>query len=262
MERWFAGLIIIVKCLKKFVEMSLKNQNTKPTVLITGASGTIGRSLVEHFYNDGWNVVAGYFKNNLFEHKSGIDSVKLDVRNYENVKDVFSKIAKKYGGLDVLINAAGIVSDKLLASMTVEDWDAVFDVNLKGVMNCSREAVKLMANANGGHIMNFSSVSALQGRIGQSNYSASKSALIGFSLSLAKEAGKYNVRVNIILPGVILSRMTENLDDKKLNDLICENALGRTTTPDEVARFCLFLASTKNISGQIFQLDSRIRRFA
>ncbi|MGC8885652.1 MAG: SDR family NAD(P)-dependent oxidoreductase [Verrucomicrobiia bacterium] len=235
--------------------------NQKLTVFITGASGVIGREIAREFLKSGWNVIAGYLTNNLFDSDPSVHSVKIDVADVESVKSVFKKIDQTYGRLDVLINAAAVVVDKLVANMAEEDWDRVLDVNLKGVKNCSREAIGIMERQGGGHIMNFSSVSALAGRVGQANYAASKAAVIGFSQSLAREVGRLNIRVNIILPGIIFSEMTDKLHKEQLNRLIGENVLLRTTTAEEIARFCLFLASTQNISGKIFQLDSRIQRW-
>ncbi|MGC8744868.1 MAG: SDR family oxidoreductase [Verrucomicrobiia bacterium] len=234
--------------------------NQRQTIFITGASGAIGREIAREFLNSGWNVIAGYFKNNIFQ-KDPIHSIRIDVADVQSVRETFEKIKQTYSRLDVLINAAAVVVDKLVANMVEEEWDRVLDVNLKGVKNCSREAIRIMEQQGGGHIMNFSSLSALSGRVGQANYAASKAAVIGFSQSLAREVGKLNIRVNIILPGIILSEMTEKLNKEQVNKLISENVLLRTTTAGEIARFCLFLASTKNISGQVFHLDSRIHRW-
>ncbi len=237
----------------------LPSDKNKPVVFISGASGRIGRSLVHKFSNDGYNVVAGYFSINPFETKKNI--LQIDVTDNESVRNVFGFIKEKYNRLDVLINAAGLAEDELIINMTENSWNKVINVNLKGAMNCSRNAIELMANNGGGHIINFASISALTGRVGQGNYSAAKAALIGFTMSLAKELGKMNIRVNVVLPGIIPSKMTVNLDEKKLHKIIEDNVLCRSTTSEEVARFCGFLATTQNISGQVFHLDSRITRW-
>ena len=232
----------------------LSHHKNKPVVFISGASGTIGRSLVSGFSSGGYDVLAGYFSSNPFESDENI--FQIDVTNVESVRNVFNVIKENYGRLDVLINAAGLTDDELIINMTESSWDKVIDVNLKGAMNCSRNAIELMKNNGGGHIINFASISAITGRVGQGNYSASKAALIGFTISLAKEFGEMNIRVNVVLPGIIPSKMTENLDEKKLNKIMENNVLRRSTTAEEVARFCVFLASTQNISGQVFHLDS------
>ena len=235
------------------------SDKNKPVVFISGASGTIGRSLVTRFSSDGYDVLAGYFSSNPFEPDKNI--FQIDVSDAESVKNVFDVIKEKYGRLDVLINTAGLTDDELVINMTESSWDKVIDVNLKGAMNCSRNVIELMKNNGGGHIINFASISAITGRVGQGNYSAAKAALIGFTMSLAKELGEMNIRVNVVLPGIIPSKMTANLDEKKLNKIIEDNVLRRSTTAEEVARFCAFLASTENISGQVFHLDSRITRW-
>ncbi len=237
----------------------LTSDKNKPVVFISGASGTIGRCLVDKFSSNGYEVIAGYFSCMMVKTDKNI--FQLDVTNAESVRNVFGFIKEKYNRLDVLINAAGLADDELIINMTENSWDRVIDVNLKGVMNCSRNAIELMKNNGGGHIINFASISALNGRVGQGNYSAAKAAIIGFTMSLAKELGKMNIRVNVILPGIIPSKMTANLNEKMLNKIIKDNVLCRSTTAEEVARFCAFLATMKNISGQVFHLDSRITRW-
>lgn len=238
--------------------MTPSRQNS--VVLVTGASGAIGKVVAREFLRQGWLVVAGYLTGDIKEEKN-LFPVKLDVMDRLIVKNVFNKIMENFGRLDCLINTAGIVCDSLLINMGEKEWDNVLNVNLKGTMNCCREAAEIMSKNGGGHIINFASISAKTGRTGQTNYAASKAAVIGFSLSLAKEVGNINIKVNVVIPGFIESKMTARLKKEIKRMIISENALGRTTTAEEIARFCHFLATTENISGQVFQLDSRIMRW-
>jgi len=227
-------------------------------VFITGASGVIGKALTNEFLGHGWKVIAGYFSGQIAKDNDNLFPVKVDITDNTQVREIFSTIREEFGRLDCLINAAGVVCDDLIFNMTEADWEKVIKVNLIGTVNCSREAIGIMAGKGGGHIINFSSISAKTGRMGQSNYVASKAAVIGFSLCLAKESGSANIRVNVIIPGFIESKMTSNLKEEIKSNLIAENVLGRTTNAGEIARFCHFLSTTENISGQVFQLDSRI----
>lgn len=230
-------------------------------VFVTGASGVIGKALTNEFLQHGWKVIAGYLTSNIDKDHDNLFPLKIDITDNRKVKEAFDLIRKNFRRLDCMINAAGVVCDSLILNMSETDWDKVIDVNLRGTVNCSREAVEIMSNHGGGHIINFSSISAKTGRVGQSNYVASKAAVIGFSLSLAKEVGNANIRVNVIIPGFIESKMTSNLKEEIKQNILSENALGRTTTAKEIARFCHFLSTTENISGQVFQLDSRITRW-
>jgi len=157
-----------------------------------------------------------------------------------------------------LINNAGIVRDAGLWEMADDDWDRVLDVNLKGAFLCVQEVSKVMIRQRAGHIINISSFSGRTGQRGQANYAAAKAGLFGLTASLARELGSRNVRVNAILPGVLPTKMTANLTESEIDQFAAANALGRINSLDEVARFIAFLAGTQNISGQLFQLDSRI----
>ena len=150
-----------------------------------------------------------------------------------------------------------------MAKMSESDFDQVIDVNLKGAFLVSQAAVKLMAKQRHGHIVNIGSYSALSGPFGQTNYAAAKAGLIGLTQSLAKEYGARNVRVNCVLPGFLETKMTRHLleDATFRENLISAHALGRLNTPEDAARFIVFLHTMENVSGQVFQLDSRMRRW-
>ena len=148
-----------------------------------------------------------------------------------------------------------------MAQLNPAAWDHVLDVNLKGAFLCAQAALRPMIKQRGGHILNIGSFVARVSRAGQANYAAAKAGLIGLTQSLAKEVGSRNVRVNAILPGVLATPMTAQLTPEQFAAISTENALGRISTVEEVARFTAFLAGTQNISGQLFQLDSRIARW-
>ncbi len=214
-------------------------------VLITGAAGGLGRALGDAFLREEWHVIAA-------------SRNQLDVTNSEAVQKFVSEILLQHGRINCLINNAGLTADALLWQLSDDDWDRVLDVNLRGAFACVRAVARQMARQRDGHVINISSFGGRVGACGQANYSASKAGLIGLTKSLAKELGSRNVRVNAVLPGVLPTKMTAQLKPEQLDEFAQANALGRINSLDEVARFITFLAGTKNISGQVFQLDSRI----
>lgn len=208
------------------------------TILITGASRGLGKKIAEKFSKEKWNVIPA------------CRAVQCDVSDRDSVKNFFKKI----DGLDVVVNNAGINKNQLLLRTNSGDWDEIIATNLTGVFNVCREAVKLM-RINGGHIINISSMAGVTGREGQCHYSASKAGLIGFSKSLAKETARWNIKVNVILPGYMNTGMTNEDVIKRGQE---ENILHKINNPQDVAKFIYQLAQTDFISGQVFNLDSRI----
>jgi 3-oxoacyl-[acyl-carrier protein] reductase len=235
---------------------------THKVVLISGAAGGLGRGLVEAFLGQGWTVAAGYHRQPLAAPEAqGFLPVPLDVTNRASVVAGVKAVLSRFQRLDALVNNAAVIEDGLLPQMAEVDWDHVLAVNLKGAFLCSQAAIRPMLKQRAGHILNISSFVALTGRAGQANYAASKAGLIGLTESLAKEVGSRNVRVNAILPGVLDTSITIKLSSAQFAAIAGENVLGRINTVEEVARFIVFLAGTKSISGQVFQLDSRIARW-
>lgn len=227
-------------------------------VLVTGAAGGLGRGLAAEFGAQGWRVAAAQHQ---AAAEAGTDSlwpIQMDVTNGERVGEAVGQILSRWGRIDALINNAGIVADRTLAQMSEADWERVLAVNLKGPFLCARAVLPSMLQQRDGHILTISSFSGRVGAPGQANYAAAKAGLIGLTQSLAKEAGPRNVRVNAVLPGVLPTPMTAGLDEPTMKRFAAANALGRINSVAEVARFVVFLAGLQNISGQVFQLDSRI----
>jgi 3-oxoacyl-[acyl-carrier protein] reductase len=227
-------------------------------VLITGAGGGLGRALVEHFAAHDWRVVAGWHQTPACPEIDAIWHVQLDVTHPAQAAEVVEAAMARWGRIDLLINNAGLTADQLFWQISDEDWQQVIDVNLRGAFICSRAAARPMLKQRDGQIVNISSFSARNGTVGQAGYAAAKAGLIGLTQSLARELGSRNIRVNAILPGVLPTAMTASLPGQRLAELAAANALGRINSLDEVARFIAFLATMENVSGQIFQLDSRI----
>jgi len=229
-----------------------------PAALVVGASGGLGARVMEEFQTRHWRVSGT--RHNSAPDNAGAALLPLDVRDGAAVDGLIGRVAADAGRLDCLVNCSGLCRDALLPRVGEEDWDEALGVNLTGAMRVSRAAARAMRR-NGGHILHIGSSVGRAGRAGQSAYAASKAGLIGFAQSFAAEYGPCDIRINVILPGVLATRMTAGLDAAQLDALTRENALGRFNMLDEVARFIVFLAATRNISGQMFQLDSRAARW-
>ena len=235
----------------------MKTDAPKKVALITGANGGLGRALVNEFVAHGWHVVAGARAPVPLSHPQ-IVPVPLDVTNPEQIDQAIATTVERFQRLDLLINNAGLTADAPLAQLSEDDWDRVLDVNLNGAFRCARAVARQMLRQRDGHIINLSSHAARRGPRGQANYAAAKAGLVGLTQSLAKELGSRNVRVNTIFPGVLPTNMTAQLSAEQLTAFAEANALGRINSVEEVARFIAFLATTQNISGQVFALDSRM----
>lgn len=235
--------------------------STPRVALITGASGGLGRALVAEFLAQDWRVAAGYHRENAHAESDSLLPLPLDVTSREAVACGVTQVLSRWQRIDLLINNAGYTADQLVGQLTDDDWQRVLDVHLKGAFLCSQAVLRPMLKQRDGHILNVASFSARTGNRGQANYAAAKSALLGLTTSLAKEVGSRNVRVNALLPGVLPTPMTAGLSPQQLEAFAAANALGRINDLAEVARFAAFLAGTQNISGQFFQLDSRIARW-
>ncbi|MEL7569730.1 MAG: 3-oxoacyl-ACP reductase FabG [Eubacteriaceae bacterium] len=232
------------------------------TVLITGASRGIGKAIAELFAENNYNVVINYrssdAKANELYNKLSINNrsvmlIKADVSNREQVDEMYAEIKQAYGGVDVLINNAGIAEQKLFTDVSEEDWDNMFDINVKGMFNCTQAVLNDMISNKYGKIINISSIWGLVGASCEVAYASSKAAVIGFTKSLAKELGPSNICVNCIAPGIIDTDMNASLDDNAIKELKEQTPLIRLGSPEDIANLALYLASNKSnfITGQI-----------
>lgn len=242
--------------------MELKGKNC----LVTGGSRGIGKSIALELAKLGANVAITYARSKdaaeeVVKELTGLgvkaNSYQADAVNFEKADEVISAVVEEWGSLDVLVNNAGITQDNLILRMTEEQWDTVITTNLKSVFNYSKAATKPMMRARAGSIINVGSVVGLSGNAGQSNYSASKAGIIGFTKSFAKELASRNIRANVIAPGYILTEMTEKLDEKVLESIKKETPLGRAGNPEEVSAVVAFLASdlSSYITGEVIRVD-------
>ena len=236
-------------------------------VIVTGASRGLGRAIALCFGRKGDRVVV-----NCLNHEQGAADVvakiqslggeafscRADVRINAHVEKMINDTVERWGTVDVLVNNAGMTRDNVILRMTEEDWDDVLATNLTGPFHCVRAVSKIMIGQKQGHIVNIASITGIQGREGQANYSASKSGLISFSKACAQELGHFNIKVNALLPGYIPTDMGDKISDVVLDRILGENALGRVSEPNEVADFIYHLSLMNNVSGQVFNLDSRM----
>ncbi|MBQ3004989.1 MAG: 3-oxoacyl-ACP reductase FabG [Clostridia bacterium] len=228
------------------------------TVLITGASGGIGSAIAKIFSENGYKVFLNYNKSeeaaiSLEKNLKNSYAVKADVSDRKDVEEMFEKI----GDIDVLINNAGVAQQKLFTDITEEDFDRIFDVNVKGIFNCCQCALKSMIKNHSGSIVNISSMWGLHGASCEVHYSASKAAVIGMTQALSKEVGPSGIRVNCVAPGMILTKMNDNLDKDTIDSLAQESSLMRNGTPEDVAKTVYFLASddASFVTGQTLCVD-------
>lgn len=235
------------------------------TALITGASRGIGKAIAHKFALHGADIAITNiaedeeFEAAIAEIKALGVKVKGYVSNAASFADsarIATEVLNDFGRLDILVNNAGITKDTLLMRMSEEQWDSVIAVNLKSVFNLTKAVLQIMLKQKSGSIINMSSVVGVSGNAGQSNYSASKAGIIGFTKSVAKELGSRNIRCNAIAPGFIITEMTEKLPSDIKNEWINKIPLKRGGTPDDVADTALFLASelSSYITGQTIQV--------
>lgn len=237
----------------------------KKVIVITGASRGIGKGISEYFLEKGHIVIGTFNKslneaNEIKEKYPLFDPIKTDVTNEEEIKKTVSEIIKKYGQIDCLINNAGISKTGLLQDMALEDYNEIFDVNVKGLFLFTKEVLPYMINKKSGKIINISSMWGITGGACEVLYSASKSAVIGLTKALAKEVGPSNINVNCIAPGVIKTDMLNNLKEDDLEVLREETPLLKIGTPFDIAKVCYFLFSENSdfITGQVISVDGGI----
>ena len=229
-------------------------------VLITGASRGIGLEAAKHFSKEGYKVIGtsrGDFNlGELIGDDSAI-SAQLDLMSKESIKNLFADLKSEDLLPSVLVNNAGITKDQLFLRMKDEDWDDVIETNLNGLFRVTKAFIKPMVKNKFGRVINISSVAGLMGNSGQVNYSSSKSAMIGFSRSLAKELGSRNITSNVVAPGFIETDMTTFLNDNEKVEVSKNIPMKRFGTVQDVAKCIVFLASDEAnyITGQTISVD-------
>jgi 3-oxoacyl-[acyl-carrier protein] reductase len=237
------------------------------TAIVTGASKGIGRQIAIRFAQEGANVAFTYLssveKGQALEQELAALGIKAkgyrsDASDYKSAEDLANQVVADFGGIDVLVNNAGITKDGLLLRMSEEQWDSVINVNLKSVFNLTKATVKtLMKNKNGASVINITSVVGERGNAGQSNYAASKAGIIGFTKSVALELGSRNVRSNAIAPGFIETEMTGELNQDIVKGWTDGIPMKRAGSADEVANVAVFLASdlSSYVTGQVLSVN-------
>ena len=234
--------------------------------LITGATRGIGRQIAITFAKEGYNIALNYrtenedLKNTIQEiEKLNVKCLALqgDVSNFDDCEKIAKTIIEKFDQIDILVNNAGITKDMLLMRMKEEDFKQVIDVNLIGTFNMTKSVIGYMMKARTGRIINISSVVGISGNAGQTNYSASKAGIIGFTKSLAKEVASRNICVNAVAPGFIETNMTDILKEEVKEEIAKTIPLKRMGSTQDVANVVKFLASEDSsyITGQVINVD-------
>lgn len=235
-------------------------------VIITGASRGIGRGIAEVFADHGANVAFTYSSSEapalelekmLIAKGIKAKAYKSNAASYTESEQLITLVLEDFGGIDVLINNAGITKDNLLMRMGEEDFDTVIETNLKSVFNMTKAIQRTFLKQRSGSIINMSSVVGVKGNAGQTNYAASKAGMIGFTKSVALELGSRNIRCNAIAPGFIETEMTDKLDEKTVQSWRDGIPLKRGGSPADVANACLFFASDLSayVTGQVLNVD-------
>ncbi len=235
-------------------------------VIITGASRGIGSGIAKVFAEHGANIAFTYsssegpaleLQEELIKKGARAKAYKSNAASFEASEQLVAQVLEDFGGIDVLINNAGITKDNLLMRMGEADFDTVIEINLKSVFNMTKAVQRTMLKQRNGAIINMSSVVGVKGNAGQANYAASKAGMIGFTKSVALELGSRNIRCNAIAPGFIETEMTDKLDDKVVQGWRDGIPLKRGGSPEDVANACLFLASDLSayVTGQVLNVD-------
>jgi 3-oxoacyl-[acyl-carrier protein] reductase len=244
------------------VQVLLKNK----IVIISGATRGIGRAIAIELAGEGANISFNFLKssNDARDLEKEINSLgvnvksfQVDIKDYNAVKSWVDDTKELFGGIDIVVNNAGVIKDKALALMEPNDWHEVISTNLGGTFNLTRAAIITFIKQKSGVIINITSVSGITGMPRQTNYAASKAGIIGFTKSLAKEVASYNIRVNAVAPGFIETDMLKGLKDEYKGQIIKQIPLSRLGSPEEVAKAVKFLVSDKAsyITGQTIVID-------
>ncbi len=236
--------------------------------IITGGADGIGKAAVQRFAAEGATVVIWDMNEQKGQETASSVGVgtakvlfmKVNTANFEQVETASRAVFEQFGRIDILVNNAGITRDSTLKKMTPDQWQAVIDVNLTGVFNCTKCVSAYMVEQNYGRIINTSSVVALYGNFGQTNYVATKAALIGMTKTLARELGRKGVTVNAVAPGFIATEMVAKMPETVLAGMRDKTPVGRLGKPEEIAAAYLFLASDEAafINGTVLSVDGGV----
>ncbi len=237
------------------------------TVLVTGATGGIGKAIVTAFARAGYNVALHTFSKmqkaealcTELSQNFGIKAVAVcaDISKKSEVDAMMKEVSSVFGGVDVLVNNAGISQIKMLCDVAEDEWDRMFDVNVKGAYLCTNAVTNYMVHNKWGRIVNISSVWGVAGASCEVHYSASKSALVGFTKALSKEFAPSGITVNCVCPGLIDTEMNRHLSNEELSDIVADIPVGRIGLPEDVANAVMFFADEKNsyVTGQTLNVD-------
>jgi 3-oxoacyl-[acyl-carrier protein] reductase len=234
--------------------------------IVTGGARGIGRAIVEKLALLGADVVIADMLVELAQQSADeisqmthtkLIALKVNVADGKSSYEMIDQTMNQFGRVDILVNNAGITRDMLILRMEEADWDAVLDVNLKGVFNCSKATIRPMMKQRYGRIVNISSVSGQVGQAGQTNYSASKAGVIGFTKALAREVASRQITVNAVAPGFIPTSLTNDLSEELKKSILAATPAGRMGKPEEIAAAVAFLASEEAsyITGQVLAVD-------
>jgi len=236
--------------------------------LVTGGTRGIGKAIAKRFVEAGARVAIFGTDPEKGERaveelkKSAVDGQKIvfyqvDVGDSQQVDEAVQKVYQEFGTLDILVNNAGITRDNLLMRLSEEDWESVMNTNLKSVFNTCKSVVRPMIKGRSGKIINITSVVGLTGNAGQTNYAASKSGMIGFTKSLAKEIAGRGISVNCIAPGFVETDMTDKLNEKQKESILNQIPMQKMGKPEDIANAALFLASSlaDYVTGQVITVD-------
>jgi len=242
--------------------MTLKGKKA----IVTGGSLGIGAAIAREFGRQGASVAINYRKHDTEAKQVAADvdaaggkglAVKADVSSFADAERMVTEVKEAFGGLDILVNNAGVNRDAMIWKMTEEQWDQVIDINLKGYFNYIHAAVPGFREQKSGKIINVTSINGLRGKLGQTNYSASKAGIIGLTKALARELGRANVNVNAVAPGLIETDMMKDAPEKVIEAALAEIVLGRLGQPENVASVVAFLCTeaARHVTGQVIQVD-------
>jgi len=236
------------------------------SAIVTGGSLGIGTAVALALAKEGCNVAINYRRHDA-EAKEVVRkieemgrkglAVKADVSSYDDAQNMVKKVVEEFGNLDILVCNAGINWDGVIWKMTEKQWDTVINVNLKGYFNYNKAAAMVFKDQKSGKIVNISSINGLRGKFAQTNYSASKGGEIAMSKALAKELGKFNVNVNVVAPGMVMTEMALNIPPEFLNKAVDETVIGRIASSEDCANVVVFLCSDKSrhITGEVIKVD-------